>query len=82
MPEAIKRRRVRGQMGIDVLEASELTGFTQPALRARVRRNLIPYRRIGGRVLFSREELAAWWKAQPGCSLEQARANLKARRAT
>ena len=76
------RRRVDGALGLDFLAAAELTGFSELALRARVRRGIIPYRRAQsagktgrGRVLFLRAELEAWLTQQAGVTLEQARAN-------
>lgn len=58
--------------------AAEWFGGSELAVRKRVERGTIPFRRLGGkdgrggRILFSRRELAEWWSALDGVSVEQA----------
>ena len=56
----------------DLTEAAEILGITQKALRARVARQAVPYRKLGGRVMFVRAELERFIEALPGVSLESA----------
>lgn len=73
------RRRVHGELAMDVCDAAAFYGCSEKALRSRVARGLIPYKKIGKRILFSREELTEFFKAQPGVSLEEALENVRNR---
>jgi hypothetical protein len=73
-------RRIDGAM-LDVHGAARLTGDTEKAVRAKIARGLLPYRRLGGRVVFLRSELLAFLEALPGVRLEEALANIEGRRA-
>ena len=68
-------RSYNGQL-LDVAAASELLGCSERALRARIARRLIPYRRFSGRIVFVRSELEAFLMNLPGCSVKEARHNL------
>jgi excisionase family DNA binding protein len=64
--------------GADVKQiAAEYFGGSQLAVRKRVERKTIPFRRIGGRIVFSRRELSEWWAALEGCSVSEAVANAR-----
>ena len=56
--------------------AAQLLGQTSKAIRARVARRTVPFRKFQGRVIFLRDELEALVRALPGCSLEEATANV------
>jgi hypothetical protein len=45
-----------------------------------IERRLIPFRRLGGRIVFLRSELDAWLQALPGCAPGEARRNAEERR--
>ena len=55
--------------------AAQLLGTTLKAVRQRVARNMIPYRKWGGRIHFIPSELESFIAALPGCTLEEARLN-------
>ena len=65
---------------LDINDAAALMGTTEKAVRQRVARRLLPFRKLGGRVIFLKEELEAFLRALPGCSLEEAKSNVAARR--
>ena len=73
------RKTINGQL-LDVANAAELLGVSQRSLRARVRRKLIPYRKLDHRVVFRRDELEAFVEALPGVSVEEAQRNVEARK--
>ncbi len=50
------------------------------AVAGLIARRLIPFRWVGGRLVFVRTELEAWVRGLDGCSLEEAQANAEARR--
>ena len=66
---------------LDVRSASTLLGAKEKHTRGLVARRLIPFRRLGGRIIFIRSELVAWLSALDGCSLKEAQANMAARKA-
>ncbi|MGA2261566.1 MAG: helix-turn-helix domain-containing protein [Acidobacteriota bacterium] len=68
-------RRIAGQLELDLRGAAELTGLAAGSLRARVRRRTIPFRRLGGRILFPKDDLIAFFGALPGVTLAEAREN-------
>ena len=64
---------------LDVRSASALLGAKEKHTRGLVERRQIPFRRLGGRIIFLRGELLAWLSALDGCSLEEAQSNMTAR---
>ena len=64
---------------LDVRSASALLGAKEKQTRGLVARRMIPFRRLGGRIIFVRSELLAWLSALDGCSLEEEQANMAAR---
>lgn len=65
---------------LDVRAASGFYGGTDKQTRGLVERRLIPFRRLGGRIVFLRSELEAWLQDLPGCTLDEARASREVRR--
>ena len=59
----------------DVTGASTILGLTEKAIRARVARRQIPFRKLHGQISFNRAELSEFLDKQPGCSLGEALAN-------
>lgn len=45
---------------VTVRGLSEITGFSEPWIRARVFKKTIPFYKIGGRVLFKQGEVENW----------------------
>ncbi len=93
IPEALQRRKppkkragmAKGPREIngtamDLRNATLMIGLAEKKTRAMVARGLIPHRRLGGRIIFIREELERWLASLPGCTLSEAHANLAARR--
>jgi excisionase family DNA binding protein len=74
-----RRRTIAGEL-LDVTEAARFLGFTEKALRARVERRVIPFRRLGGRICFLKGELERFLAALEGCDADEALANLAHRR--
>ena len=72
-------RRIDGA-ALDVRGASAFYGGTEKQTRGLVDRRLIPFKRLGGRIVFLRAELETWLSGLDGCSIEEARTNLEARR--
>jgi hypothetical protein len=64
---------------LDVCCGSIFLGWSEKKTRAMVERRLIPFRRLGGRIMFLRSELEAWLQNLDGCSLEEALKNLEQR---
>jgi len=66
---------------LDVTNASYFFGWTEHMIRSRVRRGLLPFRRLAGRIVFIRRELEQFRDSLPmGCSLDDALANEARRR--
>ena len=65
---------------LDVAGAALLLGATHKAVRQRIARRLLPYRKLGSRILFLRTELEEFLAALPGCTLSEAQQNLEVRR--
>jgi predicted DNA-binding transcriptional regulator AlpA len=66
---------------LDVRGVAELLGVTEKAIRCRAAQRLLPCRRWGGRVVFLRSEIEAFFAALPGVSIEEARQEQATRRA-
>ena len=62
-----------------VSDAASYLGCSQKAIRAKVDRRLLPFRRLGGRVVFVRSELEAFITSLPGTTLAEAKQNLALR---
>ena len=54
--QAAGRRRIDGEL-LDVASAAAFLGLTEKAIRARVARQLLPHRRLNGRIVLVRREL-------------------------
>ena len=67
---------------LDVRSAAALIGGSEKQTRALVERRLIPFRRLGGRIVFLRTELEQWLASLDGCTLEEAKETLRVRQGT
>ena len=67
-------------VALDVRTAAALIGVTEKALRAQVGRRLVPHRRLGARIIFLRTEVEQWLATLDGCDLNEAQANMAARK--
>ena len=60
--------------------AEDFFSGSEDLVRSRVASGLLPYRKWGGRIVFLRSELEAFFsKSLPGVTLEQARENNQSR---
>ena len=66
------RRTVNGAL-LDVRQAASFLGMSERSLRWHSDHKLIPFRRLGRRILFKREELEAFFDRLPGVSLAEAK---------
>jgi hypothetical protein len=64
---------------LDVATLARELGDTGKGVRAKVARGVLPFRRLGGRVVFLRSEVTEYLARLPGVSVEQALSNLQAR---
>jgi hypothetical protein len=60
---------------LDVTGATLITPWTEKAIRARVARRQIPFRRLGSRIIFHRAELIAFLEKLDGVGVGEALAN-------
>jgi excisionase family DNA binding protein len=60
---------------LDVASAARLLGVSEKSIRARISRRCLPFRRLGGRVVFRRAELLDFIQKLEGCALDEALAN-------
>lgn len=67
-------RRINGLL-LDVDGASSFIGCTEKTLRSGVARREVPFRRLGGRLVFLRSELERFVQQLEGCGLEEALRN-------
>ncbi len=76
--QARGRRSIRGAL-CGVPEAGDFLGMSEKAVRARVARRQIPFKKLGGRIVFSRRELEEFIERglDGGCSLDEALKNLE-----
>lgn len=72
------RRRFDGTVKDIAGEALDL-GITEKALRSQVARGKIPYRRLGGRIVFLADEVHDFLRQLPGVTAAEALANVAAR---
>lgn len=56
-------------------DAARLLALTEHAVRARVARHQLPFRELGGRVVFRHSELLDFIDKLDGCSVSEALAN-------
>lgn len=68
-------RRIDGVV-LDVRCGSLFLGWSEKRTRGMIERRLIPFRRVGGRIVFLRSDLEHWLQTLDGCSLEEARNNM------
>lgn len=52
---------------LDVAACAALLGMTEKAIRLRVDRRQLPFRRFGRRIIFLRSELLRYLDTLPGC---------------
>ncbi len=74
------RKPVTDPLLLDVTAVARLLGCSPKSIRARVARRLIPFRRLGGRIVFLRTELVAFIEGLDGCDPDEAHSNLTQRR--
>ena len=79
MAHSKAKKTINGAL-LDIAQGAEFLGITQRALRARVARHQVPFRKMGGRVVFVRVELEKWIEALEGCDVKEALANVGAER--
>jgi hypothetical protein len=72
-------RRLAGEL-LDVRTAAELLGATELTIRGQISRGLVPYRRLGGRIIVLRGELEKFLASLPGVTAAEAAENAAARR--
>jgi len=64
---------------LDVAAVAALLGCSEKTVSARVSRHLLPFRRLGSRIVFRRDELEHFLDALPGVTLDEAQANVAMR---
>jgi hypothetical protein len=72
-------RKIAGE-ALDVRSTAALLGGTELQTRGLISRELIPYRRLGGRIIVLRAELEAFLAGLPGVTAAEAAQNAAARR--
>jgi excisionase family DNA binding protein len=75
----MRARLVNGAL-LDVRHAAQFLGVTEKTLRARVARRVVPFKRLGGRVVFVKADLEAFLSSLDGCTTHEALDNMRARR--
>ncbi len=76
--QAVGPRTIDGAM-MDVERGAAFLGLPPKGIRARAERGIIPYRRLGGRLVFLKTELEEFLQALDGVNLHQALGNLTER---
>ena len=69
-------RRIDGAM-MDIGRGAAFLGLPPKAARARIERGTLPYRRLGGRIVFLRRELERFLESLDGVTLDEALSNLR-----
>ena len=64
---------------LNVCEAAIFFNTTEKAIRRRVDRGLVPFRRLGMRIIFLRSELETFVGGLPGVTLAEVQQNRQAR---
>ena len=77
--QALGRRRINGFV-LDIATAAQFAGWTEKAMRARVERGRVPFKRDGRRILFIRDELEDFLRGLEGVDVKEALANERAAR--
>ena len=62
---------------LNVAGAAHLLGTSEKSIRQRIARRLLPFRKLGGRVIFLRAELESFLAGLPGCTSEEANQNVE-----
>jgi hypothetical protein len=70
-----KGSRRRNGFVLDMASAAQFAGWTENAMRARVERGRVPYRRDGGRIIFIRDEIEDFLRKLPGVNVKEALTN-------
>jgi hypothetical protein len=73
-------RRIAGELIWDVPGLGARLGLPAKAVYNRAARGEIPHRRLSGRLVFIKVEIERWIAGLPGVSVEEAVANVTARR--
>jgi hypothetical protein len=73
------KRRLNGDEVLDIPASASFFGDTEKGIRGKVARGLVPYHRLGGRIILLRSELTAYLAQLPGVTVAQALANVAAR---
>ena len=77
--QGLGARTINGA-ALDVRSAAAFVGDTEKGIRGKAARRLIPFRRLGGRIVFLRSELEMWLSGLDGCTLDEAKTNQEMRR--
>jgi hypothetical protein len=67
-------RTINGAV-LDVRCGSLFLGWSEKRTRGLIERRLVPFKRMGGRIVFLRSELEAWVQSLDGCTLDEAKTN-------
>lgn len=63
----LSRKALPATEVLDVTACAAFLGTTEKAIRARIDRRQLPFRRFGRRIIFFRSELLRYLDALPGC---------------
>jgi hypothetical protein len=74
--DAKKPRRINGEL-LDITSGAAFLGLTEKTLRARIARQVVPHRKLNGRVVLIRRELLEFLEQLPGTTVAEALANAK-----
>lgn len=72
------RRAFTGAL-MDVAACAAFLGCSEKTVRAKVGSHLLPFRRLGSRIVFRRAELEAFLDDLPGVSVDEVKENLALR---
>ena len=73
-----KPHTINGRL-LDVATFSAEQGWSPKTTRGMVARRLVPFRRLGGRVVFLRTDVTQWLERLAGCGPDEAIRNMQAR---
>jgi hypothetical protein len=71
-------RTINGLL-LDVRSGAALLGVSEKQARGLIARRLLPFKRLGGRIVLSRRELEAFVESLDGCDLAEAQENRERR---
>jgi hypothetical protein len=77
--QGVGARSINGAL-LDVRATAQFIGGSEKQVRGMVERRLIPFKRMGNRIVFLRRDIEAWLMALDGCSVESALENMARRR--